>query len=128
MPRYTDEQLIQILQKAARRVNSRLELFGTSDEITVDSTGGITPDDGNLSDIVLLQAECMLASRDFSADLNNGALGVSVTDGEQSLNTTQAASARGTFFNSPHSPCAELEQRMKEEKFNRSANSGKLIW
>jgi hypothetical protein len=128
MARYSDIQLIQILQKAARRINARLKLFGSSDEVTVDASGNLSPDDGTLTDLVLMQAECMLVSRDFNSDLNNGSLGISITDGEQAINTVQAGTARGVFFNSPFSPCAELDKRIKETLFERSAGYGKLIW
>lgn len=128
MATYSDPQLVQILIKAGRRINRRLCLFGTADEITVDSTGEISSPtgDGALEDLVLLQAECLLASREYSLDLTSGSVGVRVVDGEQTVDTTQRAAARGTFFDSPYGPCAELEKAIILEKLGRS--DGNAIW
>lgn len=128
MPRYSDEQLIQILQKSARRLNRRLNLFGTSDEISVDASGVVSPSDGSLEDLVLLQAECLLASRDFTSDLSNGLIGVAVSDGEQAIDTRSKAGARQAFFDSKHGPCAELEKEIRLEELKRSSDNAKLIW
>lgn len=126
MPRYSDQQLIQILQKAARRVNRVLELFDTNDEISVDASGCITPSDGTLEDLVLLQAECMLSSRDMTYELNTGLAGVNVTDGEQSIDTRNRGQYRSQFFNSPYGPCAEAKEQLKLEGLRRA--EGYDIW
>lgn len=130
MPTYSDPQLIQILGKAARRINRRLCLFGTTSEVVIDGTGEfLNPiDDGALEDIVLLQAECMLSSREFTEGLRDGSIGIAVKDGEQNIDTKSLANARGSFFDSPHSPCAELEQAIKIEKINRVGAEGHNIW
>lgn len=135
MARFSDAQLIQILIKAGRRINRRLCLFGTDDEITVDNSGNITSpaNDGALEDLVLLQAECMITQREFIdfLDPDSIAAGVLVTDGEQTIDTRAAGSARGNVFNSSISPCAELNAEIVQEKMSRSGNgfgSGKLIW
>ena len=133
MARFSDIQLIQILQKAGRRINRRLCLFGTTDEVVVDNGGNITSpvDNGTLNDLVLMQAECMISQRDASEALLAGTDGVRIVDGEQSIDTRAAAIARGTFFNSPHSPCGELEVQLKIEKLNRlmsGGGGGRLVW
>jgi len=133
MARFSDIQLIQILQKAGRRINRRLCLFGTTDEVVVDSGGNITSPsgDGGLEDLVLMQAECMISQRDAQESLLNGTDGVKIDDGEQTIDTRASAIARGTFFNSPHSPCGELEAQLKIEKMNRlmsGEDGGKLVW
>ncbi len=133
MARFSDIQLIQILQKAGRRINRRLCLFDTADEITVDSGGNITSpaNDGALEDFVLMQAECMIAQRGAQEALIDGTDGVHIVDGEQTMDTRASAIARGTFFNSAHSPCGELEAQLKIEKLNRlmsGAGGGKAIW
>ena len=125
---FSDNQLIQIVIKAARRVNRKLCLTGTTNEIVVSNvTGEVTaPDNNDLDDLVLLQAECMIASRQFSEELSDGTTGLLVTDGEQTLSTKGAAVARGTFFDSPHSPCAELIEAIRLYKISNS--TGRLIY
>lgn len=127
MPRFTDPQLLAILRKAVRRVNRRLALTGTADEISIDSSGDISPDNADLEDLVLLQAECLISYRDYQDSINSGA-GDSITDGEQTVDTTTSLVARGTFFDSPHAPCAELEKAINLEKLNRMGDFGKLVW
>ena len=128
MATFSDAQLIQIVIKAARRINRKLCLTDTTDEIIVSSsTGEITsPDNNDLDDLVLMQAECMIASRQFSETLLNGTAGLRVVDGEQTLDTRGSAIARGTFFDSEHSPCAELREAIINEKLKRT--SGFDIW
>jgi len=128
MATFSDAQLIAIVIKAARRINRRLDLNGTDDEIVVSGTTGeiTSPDDDALDDLVMLQAECMIASRQFSEELTDGTAGISMKDGEQSLDTRARGVARGTFFDSPHGPCEELKQAIILEKISRS--TGRLIW
>lgn len=135
MPAFSTPLLIEIVIKAARRVNRKLCLFGTSDEIVIDpSTGEITapaselPDGQELYDLVLLQAECLITAREYQTELRNADGGVLVRDGEQSVDTRAAGVARGTFYNSPHSPCAELAEWIKIEKMRRAGGEGKLVW
>lgn len=133
MPRFSDQQLIQILQKAGRRINRRLCLENTSDEIVVDSSGCITPDSQRLHDLVLMQAECMLAGRDYVFDLNSGGAGLFAKDGEQIIDTRAIGAVRAGYFNSKHGPCAELEEAIKLELLKRGGggtmgNIGYDIW
>jgi hypothetical protein len=117
MPRFTDAQLIQIMQKAARRVNRELCLFDTTDEITISASGVIS---------VLLQSECLLAQRDFSLDLNSSQVGLLVKDGEQTLDNRAKGAARGTFFESEYGPCAQYKKQIVIEKLKRTC--GYDIW
>jgi len=133
MPRFSDQQLIQILQKAGRRINRRLCLTDSDDEITVDTSGCITPESTRLQDLVLLQAECMLASRDFVFDLNSGTGGLLARDGEQTMDTREAMKGRSTYFDSKHGPCSELAEAIKLELLKRGGggtigNIGFDIW
>jgi len=104
MPRLSDAQLLAILRKAARRVNRELCLFNTNDEIVVDASGCITPQDGTLEDLVLMQSECLLSQRDFSYDLNSDQIGIRVVDGEQALDNRGKGDARSKFFDSEYGP------------------------
>lgn len=128
--RFSDAQLVVILQKAARRINRLLCLTGTADEIVIDTTTGeITPDDADLQDLVLLQSECMINQREYQEELATAAGGLRIVDGEQTVDTTSAGVARGTFFDSAHNPCAELKDQITQEKLNRGAGGGgKLVW
>lgn len=135
MPAFSDALLIEIVIKAARRVNRKLCLFGTSDEIVINpSTGEISapaselPDGEELYDLVLLQAECLITQREFQSELRNSDGGVLVVDGEQRVDTRAAGVARGTFFDSEHSPCAELKEAILIEKMRRAGGEGKLVW
>ena len=126
MPKYSDAFLVSILQKSARKVNRKLCLTGTATALSVDNNGVITPDDEDLKDIVLLQAECLISQTEYQQDLRDNDAGVVVKDGEQTVDTTSAGVARGTFFNSPNSPCGELDKCIAFEKLRRS--SGFNIW
>lgn len=128
MATFSDAQLIQIVIKAARRINRKLNLTDTVNKIIVSSvTGEITsPNDDDLDDLVLLQAECMIASRQFSEELLGGTAGLLVRDGEQILDTRASTIARGTFFDSPHSPCEELVEAIKFYKITNI--TGRLVW
>lgn len=131
MAKYSDVQLIQILQKAGRRINRLLCLTGTSEEIIVDGSGEITSPEGesDLEDLVLLQAECMMVQREFINFVSDTtAAGVLVKDGEQTIDTRAAGTARSGAFSSSTSPCEDLKQQIKVEKMNRVGGCGKLVW
>jgi len=128
--RFSDAQLIVILQKAARRINRVLCLTGTDSEIVVNTTtGDITPANGDLHDVVLLQSECLISQLELVDELADGA-GVSIKDGEQSVDTRGAGVARGTFFNSGNSPCSELKIALRDMKLEgiNPGGPGKLVW
>lgn len=125
--RLTDAQYVGLFQKAARRLNRELTLTG-SNAIVVDNNGVITSSDpeNRMHDLLLLQAECLLASRDFTNSLNSGTAGVSVSDGEQSLDNRASATARQGLFDSTHSPCAQLQKALNVYRLEQT--EGKLIW
>ncbi len=133
MAKYSDIQLIQIIQKAGRRINRKLCLTGTSNEVVVDGGGEIVAPTGNpdLQDIVLMQAECMVASREYQDDLRDAG-GIVIRDGEQTVDTSKTGIARGTFYSSEFSPCAELKMCIRDMKLRGiepgSGGPGKLVW
>lgn len=124
--RYTDAQLIDFTEKAAKRINRKMYLTGTSDEIAVSASGEVTPATDTFRDIMILQVECMLIQRSAEGDLTSGRAGVVVTDGEQSIDTTNIASLRLEYLSGKHNPCSELEKAIRDELLNR--NTGKLVW
>ena len=135
MPRYSDAYLVQVVEKAARRINRRLCLTGTEDQISVDASGCISPADPDLEDIVLLQAECMILNIDTNLDFTTGADGTGagyfVRDGEQSFDTRgevgSRVRARTNYMNSQFNPCAELEREIVKEKLRRQCDM-RDIW
>ncbi len=127
-PIFSDAQLIALIGKASNRLNRKLYLTGTSDEINVDAAGEITPSTDTMSDLIILQVECMLMQRTMQGSFNTGADGLSVHDGEQSIDTTSRAGARATVLNSDHNPCAELEDAIKQEMLRRAGNGTKMVW
>lgn len=126
MARFSDAQLIQIMEKAARRINRRLSLFNTSEEIAVDASGCISPNNGVFQDLVLLQAECMIAQVDINSDIQNG--GLEVVDGEQSIDISSRPTLRINYLNSKYNPCEQLEEAIKDEQLKRAGNSAKMVW
>jgi len=135
MPRHTDAQIIAILHKAARRLNRRLNLTGTVCEIVVSSSGTMSsptdeqcPGSEDLEDMLLLQAECLIASREYQQDISGEMGGLLVVDGEQRLDERAQVLARGTFYDSPYGPCKELEDAIKLDQIRRLGLNGKLVW
>jgi hypothetical protein len=134
MPTFSDQLLVDILKKAARRINRKLNLTGTALEITIDDSGLMaTPDPADnqdLYDMVLLQAECLITQREYQTELRDADGGVMIRDGEQTVDTRGTGVARGTFFNSDYSPCAELKEAVLEMKLNGPGGlgTGKLVW
>ena len=135
MPEFTDAQLIVILQKSARRINRKLCLTGTDDQIVVNTVSGdITPDNDDLKDLVLLQSECLISQRYFTEFLSSDSesAGVLVEDGEQKIDTRAGASAKASVLTSsgPMSPCAELATALNAEKVKRmmGGDAGSVIW
>lgn len=134
-PRYEDSFLVSVLEKSARRINRELRLVATSDEISIDSLGVITPSDEDLSDLVLLQSECIILNIDMNNDFNSSGDGLGagyfVKDGEQSFDTrgeaASRASARANYMDNKYSPCAELERALMREKLMRSSDM-RDIW
>lgn len=123
---FTDDQISDTLNKAARRVNRVLSLTG-SDAILLSSGVFIQPTETDeLRDLLLLQAECMLMNRAATSDLITGAAGVVVRDGEQQIDTTDRSAAVVDLFENQFNPCAELEKAYAIAMLNRSA--GKMIW
>jgi len=127
MPKFSDAFLVLMIGKAARCVNLDLCITGTTSEIAVDASGCITPADGDLEALVLMKTECLISQRDYSADLNSGAVGINVVDGEQSIDTRNRATARTAFFDSKHGPCGTYADAIKIAKMCRF-DDGKLVW
>lgn len=129
--RFSNQQLIIILGKAAAIVSLDLCLSGTN-QITVDASGCVSnpANDPHINALVLMQAECLISQTDFASELSSGALGLLIKDGEQTVDNRAKSVARGTFFDSPFSPCAQYEKRIKLVKMDRLGNGGggKLVY
>ena len=134
-PRYEDSYLVSVLEKSARRINRELYLTSGSSEISISSLGVIAPADEDLSDLVLLQAECIILNIDMNNDFNSSGDGAGggyfVKDGEQSFDTrgeaSSRASARTKYMDNRYNPCAELDRALTREKLMRSCDM-RDIW
>lgn len=122
--RFTDAQLISLISKGAGRLNRRLYLAGTDEEITVDAAGEITPTEHR--DLLLLQVECLIQTRAFDEDVSTGRASVRITDGEQTIDTTDMSALRLEYLASPHGPCAELKEGIRDALLN--SDGGKMVW
>jgi hypothetical protein len=120
--RFTDAQIIQMAQKAARRLNRRLNLFGTSNEMSISNAGEMTPDNGSLYDLILLQVECMILNREISDEFSSGGVGggISIHDGEQSFDSKRSGNDRVSYLENKHGPCAELEAAILDYLYDNS--------
>jgi hypothetical protein len=125
--RFTDGYLYGIIEKAGRRINRRLSLTSTTAPIVVDTSGNMTsPVDQDLADLVLLQAECMIANVDVNIDISTG--GVYAMDGEQSLDSRARSVNRLAYLGNKYNPCAELEKAIMVEQLRRASDNFKDIW
>lgn len=122
MARFTDDQITQLAQKAARRLNRRLNLFGTSNEISISNAGEMSPDNGSLYDLVLLQVECMILNREISDEFSSGGVGggISIRDGEQSFDSKRSGNDRVDYLDSNHGPCQELEEAIRDYLYDNA--------
>lgn len=120
--RFTDAQIIQIAQKAARRLNRRLNLRGTSNEISISNAGEMSPDNTDLYDLVLLQVECMILNREISDEFSSGGVGggISIRDGEQSFDSKRSGNDRVDYLDNKHGPCQELEDAIRDYLYDNA--------
>ncbi len=125
--RFSDQFLILMMNKAVRCVNLDLCITGTTKEITIDASGCVTPSNGDFEALVLMKTECLISQRDYSADLNSGAVGIRAIDGEQAIDTRSRANARTSFFDSQFGPCGTYRESLKLAKMCLFED-GKLIW
>lgn len=128
---FTDAQLTVFIQKAINRINRRLELTGTSLELSFDSgTGTITPiPNATILDFLVMQTECLIIKRDRRVAVGKG---IRVKDGETEIDTT--ASFAG-FNDAVRDICDELDQAVKdylakkdEEKILDVSDAGEIVW
>jgi len=120
--RFTDAQIIQMAQKAARRLNRKLSLTGTGGEISISNAGEMTPDNGDLYDLVLLQVECMILNREISDEFSSGGVGggISIKDGEQSFDSKRSGNDRVDHLESKFGPCQELEDAIRDYLYDNA--------
>lgn len=115
-PRYTDTQLANFVAKAARRVNRTLSLLNT-DAISVDSSGNITQPESptdEITDILLLQTECLIYSREVSSATTQNGAGALVRDGEQLVDTRGQANLITSLKDADSNPCEQLQRAITQ--------------
>ena len=108
---FTDSELTTFVIKAINRLNRRLELTGTDDELTFDTgTGTIVPTPNSTTqDFIVMQTECLLMKRDRRVAIGKG---IRVKDGETEIDTTASF---GGWDNAVNDICGELDDAI--EKF-----------
>ena len=128
---FTDAQLTTFVVKAINRLNRRLELTGTSSELSFDTgTGTISPSpNSTMQDFLVMQTECLLMKRDRRVAIGKG---IRVKDGETEIDTT--ASFAG-WNDSVEDICGELDEAVEkflddEDKtvYQTAFNDAKNIW
>ncbi len=129
---FTDSEYNDFVNKAVKRVNRRLCLTGTSNQMIFDTgTGIITPaPNDTLLDIIVLQIECFVVTRDRKTAVGKG---IRVKDGETEIDTTASF---GGFDQQVKAICGELDEAVKEflRKADKASfsdvvsNNADVIW
>lgn len=129
---FTDTQFQQFTQKAINRINRRLCLTGTDDELSFDEgTGTITPTpNATIFDFIIMQIECFIVRNLRKVAVGKG---IRVRDGETEIDTTAGF---GGHKDQVNDICGELEkavedykQQADEEAFSSVvSNYSEIIW
>lgn len=107
---FTDAEYNDFVNKAVKRVNRKLCLTSTSDQMVFDTGTGIitpTPND-TLLDIIVLQIECFVVTRDRKTAVGKG---IRVKDGETEIDTTASF---GGFDAQVKAICQELKDAVSD--------------
>lgn len=109
---FTDSQLTTFVIKAINRLNRRLELTGTSSELSFDAgTGTISPSpNSTMQDFIVMQTECLIIKRDRRVAIGKG---IRVKDGETEIDTTASF---GGWNDAVNDICEELNDAIEEFK------------
>lgn len=111
---YTDTQWVSITERSVSRINRKLNLEDQDGEL-VYTSGTYTRDDAadvsqSVSDIVLLQAECLVSKALRRTAVSKG---IRVKDGDSSIDTTSGFSGHGDIVDDF---CGELSQAIIDYK------------
>jgi len=84
---FTEEQLEIFIVKSLDRLNLKLQLQGTTDELSFnDSLGVIQPTPSSpMRALIVMQAECLIVKRRQSSAISKG---IKVRDGDSAIDTT----------------------------------------
>ncbi len=117
----TASQIKDLLVKSMRRVNRKI---GTTFSYFAVASGFSPTPTETQGDIILLQAECLFAKRRYSAAVSKG---ISVRDGDTSINTTSSFAGHRDIQNSI---CDELNDAIAayKETINGAENYGTCVW
>jgi hypothetical protein len=125
---YTQTQMEVFIQKALDRLNRRLNLTGTTSEMSFnDNTGTISPTpDSSLYDLIILQVECMIVKRMHRVAIGQG---IKVKDGDTMIDTTSSFGGYKTLIGDV---CGELSEAIEEylldTKMSGIRDAAELIW
>jgi len=129
----TDAELNVIVQKSVDRINFKLQLQGTSEELTFDTnTGQICPaPNGTIRAFVVMQSECLIVKRRMGDAVSKG---IRVRDGESEIDTTAGFKGHKDIISTV---CGQLDaciaQYLKDKALGvfgetGAAQHGDLIW
>jgi hypothetical protein len=129
---YTDVQFQQFTQKAINRINRRLQLTGTSSELSFDEgTGTITPTpNSTIFDFIIMQIECFIVRNLRKVAVGKG---IRVRDGETEIDTTAGF---GGHRDQVNDVCGELDEAVddylkqldKDEFSSVVSENAEIIW
>ena len=117
---YTQAEYEMFVEKALNRINRRLRLIGTDNEMSFNTnTGLIDPDpDAAVYDLILMQIECMIVKRGRRIAIGKG---IRVKDGETEIDTT--AGFRG-YNDLVNDICGELDDAIEDYLANGAGDGG----
>jgi hypothetical protein len=122
----TEENLRAFIHKAVNRLNRRLELAGLETTLSVDADCNINFPNSALRDLIVLQAECLIAKRTQMEAVNKG---IRIRSGTDEVDTTAGF---GGLESVTKSVCEELDEAFQDYMENAASDAvvdgGKLIW
>lgn len=123
---YSDSQMITFLIKAITRINRKLQLTGTTSEMSYNVlSGAITPEpNDDLFDLIMMQSECLVVKSRNSSAIGKG---IRVRDDDTEIDTTAGFSGH---MNLVKDVCGELDKAITEYFYYKkgAAQNGKISW
>jgi hypothetical protein len=126
----TDDQIRMFVHKAVVRLNRRLDAAGLSTVLAVDSNCNISFPDETLRDLVVLQAECLIAKRGHMEAVQKG---IRIKSGSDEVDTTAGFNGHQSVVTNV---CDELDEAFEQyvenakesEHSDLIENYGTMIW
>lgn len=117
----SDAKIRDILVKSIRRINTKI---GTSFAYYVASSGiSPTPTEAQ-GELILLQAECLLAKRRYASSVSKG---IRIKDGDTSIDTTGSFSGHSDLKNDICNELNDLIVQYKQDTYG-AQDYGDVVW